>query len=280
MSAGLVTFGLMVAAFGFAWLISYYSHRHWVAVWRGHQIRIRLNHQTVFFEVDDQLVCQWSEGLKRSFETEWEHPALGNTNVLIKKLIKGQDGVHLHLEIGSEIIPLFEIPRSWQGKLHDTDAYWKKLQPVEFESLGDPRWIAACKLLQLVRQSPAVDQDIREAANILQQELRKSFETKIRLSEEAVLMLGDAQKLEELRDTIEEKITQGLEAVKSLHMVTISLEAHADESAEMHKVHQIIKTLHAEEEVERFIHRISAELENPAEKRKQIARREEQDRKI
>ena len=272
--------GLIFAALAFAWAISYYSHRHWVTIWRGHRIRIRLRHQKVFFEVDDELVFQCPQGLKRTYETEWEHAALGKTTVLIKKLIKGQDGVHLHLEIGDEIIPLFEIPQTWYGKLDDAEPYWKKLQPVAFEQLGDPRWIAACKLLQLVRRSPTADQNIREVANILQQELRTNFEMRVRLSEADFSVLGDATTLDELRNKLEEKILQGLDAVKSLHMVTISLEAHADESQEMQKVNSIIRSLQAEEEVERFMQEIANNSQEPADKRKEIARREELDQKM
>ena len=279
----LVVLLLVMGVFPLVGLLVYISHEQWVAVWRGHRIRLRLHQSRVFFEVDGELIFEAKQGfIKDTYETEWEHPALGKTNVLIKKRLKGQDGINLQLQIGEEIIPLFEIPHKWHGSvnLDEVDAYWDKLQPVEFEQLGDPRWIAACKLLQLVRQSQMADQDIREAANILQQELRKSFLTRRRLSEDELSILGDAQKLHELKEKLEEKITQGLEAVKSLHMVTISLEAHADESSEMHKVHQIIETLHAEEEVEKFMHEISIEKEEPAEKRKQTAKREQQDRKI
>ena len=151
---------------------------------------------------------------------------------------------------------------------------------MEFEKLGDPRWIAACKLLQLVRQSPTADQEIREVANVLQQELRRNFEMRVRLSEDDFSVLGDATKLNELKNKLEEKILQGLDAVKSLHMVTISLEAHADESLEMQKVNSIIRSLQAEEEVEKFMQDISKEKEDPVEKRKDMLRREEQKKEI
>ena len=125
--------------------------------------------------------------------------------------------------------------------------------PVDFEQLGDPRWIAACKLLQLIRQSKMANKEIRETANTLQLQLRKNFEIRRRISEEDVSLLGCIEDLNQIKAKIEERIQQGLEAVKSLHMVTISLEAHADEKSELERVYQTIQYLQAEDEVAAFV---------------------------
>ena len=251
---------LIIAAFSFAGTLMYLSHRQWISVWRGHQIRIRFHQFKVFLEIDGVPVFSESRHLIRNtHETEWEHPGLGKTKIKIVKIPQGQDGLSLHLEIGEEIVPLFEIPRTWYGhaKIEEADNFWKKLMPVDFEQLGDPRWIAACKILQLVRQSKMTNKEIRETANILQQQLRKNFETRLRLAEEDFSVLGDPETLHELREKLEDKILQGLEAVKSLHMVTISLEAHADESEEMSRVHQTIRSLQAEEEIEKIVNQLT-----------------------
>ena len=263
---------LILGAFSFAGTCIYASHRQWIAVWRGHRIRIRLQHYKVFLEIDDTPIFSESQSLiRKKHETEWEHPALGTTNIQIQKVVLGQDGLNLNLQIGEEIVPLFELPRHWYGQvnLSEEDEVWKKLMPVDFEQLGDPRWIAACKILQLIRQSQMADEKIREAANLLQQELRRNFETRLRLAEEDFSLLGDPNTLNELKEKLEQKILQGLEAVKSLHMVTISLEAHADESNEMNKVHQIISSLQAEEEIEKFVHEISSKKKKKAQRAEQ-----------
>ena len=150
---------LIAGALGFAYTVAYFTHHQWIAIWRGHQIRIRLHHQKVFFEVDGEVVLEQNQGLiKKHFEESWAHPALGDTRVQVEKHMKGQDGVGIRLRIGDEIVPLFELPTKWYGglDLSTVDDYWKQLQPVQFEDLGDPRWISACKILQLVRQSQMV----------------------------------------------------------------------------------------------------------------------------
>ena len=264
---------LMAGALGFAYALSFYSHAQWIAVWRGHQIRIRLHHQKVFFEVDGELVFEQNQGLiKRNFQSVWSHPSLGDTLVQVEKHTKGQDGVGVRLRIGDQIVPLFELPTKWYGglDLSTVDDYWNQLKPVQFEDLGDPRWISACKILQLVRQSQMADTQIREAANILQKELRQNFELRLRLGEEAILALGESAELDALKERLETKIMDGLEAAKSLHMVTISLEAHADETAEMQRVNQILKRLQAEEGLERALRRSTEDGESDAERLKRI----------
>ena len=264
---------MMIAALGFAYGVSYLSHHQWIAIWRGHQIRIRLHHQKVFFEVDGVVVFEQNQGLiKRQFEDEWAHPALGDTRVQVEKHTKGQDGVGIRLRIGDEIVPLFELPTKWYGglDLSTVDDYWKQLQPVQFEDLGDPRWISACKILQLVRQSPMIDAQIREAANILQKELRQNFELRRRLSEDALSALGESGEVEDLKDRLETKILDGLEAAKSLHMVTISLEAHADETTEMQRVNQILKKLKVEDGLERELRRPREDGESDEDRLKRL----------
>ena len=247
---------LIMGALLFAGTMMNLSHREWISVWRGHRIKIKFHHFKIFVEVDGVPIFEERQGLaRRVHETEWAHPALGKKNLKITKIPQGQDGLTLNLEIGDEIVPLFEIPRTWYGHAitDNLEEYWKKLMPIDFEQLGDPRWIAACKILQLVRQSQMANPSIREAANTLQQQLRKNFETRVRLAEEDFSVLGEVEDLNALKSKIEERILQGLEAVKSLHMVTISLEAHADESEEMDKVNRVIGFLEAEDESEQLL---------------------------
>ena len=92
----------------------------------------------------------------------WSHPSLGDTLVQVEKHTKGQDGVGVRLRIGDQIVPLFGLPTKWYGglDLSTVDDYWNQLKPVQFEDLGDPRWISACKILQLVRQSQMADTQI------------------------------------------------------------------------------------------------------------------------
>ena len=236
--------------------LAYISHRQWISVWRGHRIRIRLHQLKIIVEIDDEPVLVESQGIiHRPYHTEWNHPALGKKIITVKRTQKGQEGVNVSLEIGDEIIPLFELPVNWlqQVQLEKEESYWEKLTPVDFEQLGDPRWIAACKLLQLIRQSKMANKEIRETANTLQLQLRKNFETRRRISEEDVSLLGCIEDLNQIKAKIEERIQQGLEAVKSLHMVTISLEAHADEKSELERVYQTIQYLQAEDEVAAFV---------------------------
>ena len=61
------------------------------------------------------------------------------------------------------------------------------------------------------------DTQIREAANILQKELRQNFELRLRLGEEAILALGESAELDALKERLETKIMDGLEAAKSPH---------------------------------------------------------------
>ena len=75
--------------------------------------------------------------------------------------------------------------------------------------------------------------------------MRESFESRQRLGDETISLLGDDREaLDEIREKLEQKILQALEAVKSLHMATMSIEAHADESTEMEKVQEILTGLH------------------------------------
>ena len=264
---------LIAGALGFAYTVAYFTQAQWIAIWRGHQIRIRLHHQKVFFEVDGEVVFEQSQGLiKKNFKSDWMHPALGSTLVQVEKHTKGQDGVGVRLRIGDEIVPLFELPTKWYGSLDTStvDDYWTQLKPVQFEDLGDPRWISACKILQLVRQSQMADVQIREAANILQKELRQNFELRLRLGEDVLTSLGESGEIDELKERLETKILDGLEAAKSLHMVTISLEAHADETAEMLRVNQILKRLQVEEGLERELRRPMEEGESDADRLNRI----------
>ena len=251
---------MFIGVFAFVGSLLYLSHRQWISVWRGHRIRIRLHHFKVFLDIDDVPVfCESQSFIRRQHQTEWEHPALGKKDVVITKVHRGQDGLSLNLEIGDEIVPLFELPSNWYGhvNLETEAASWKKLMPVDFEQLGDPRWIAACKILQLVRQSQMANKEIREAANILQQELRSNFETRRRLADEDLSILGNVDLCNDIKDKVEAKILQGLEAVKSLHMATISLEAHADETEEMKKVYDTIQSLQVQEEIASFMQKVS-----------------------
>ena len=254
---------MIIGALSFAGIMIYLSHRQWISVWRGHRIRIRLHHFKVFLEIDDEPIFSESQSfIRKTHQTEWEHPALGKKEVKITKIQRGQDGLALNLEIGDEIVPLYELSSNLLSQFDPEEeaASWKKLMPVDFESLGDPRWIAACKLLQLVRQSQMANKEIRDAANILQKELRGNFETRRRLAEEDMSLLGDVEAFHDIKHKIEEKILQGLEAVKSLHMATISLEAHADEKDEMKRVYETIQALQAEEEIATFMQQVKRKL--------------------
>lgn len=247
---------MILGALCLAGALLYISHRQWISVWRGHRIRIRLHQFKIIVEIDDEPVLAESQGFfHRTHQQEWTHPALGTKTITVKKIQKGQEGLNVSLEIGDEIIPLFELPVNWlhQVQLEEEESYWNKLTPVDFEQLGDPRWIAACKLLQLIRQSQMANKEIRDTANTLQLQLRKNFETRRRISEEDVSLLGSIEDLNQIKTKIEDKIQQGLEAVKSLHMVTISLEAHADEKNELERVYKTIRYLQAEDEVAAFV---------------------------
>ena len=247
---------MLLGAISFAATLVYISNRQWISVWRGHRIRIRLQHFKIAVEIDDVPVLMESQSVfNKTHQTKWNHPALGTKMIRVEKIHKGRDGLSLKFEIGDEIIPLFELPTNTlhQAQTKEEESYWNKLMPVDFEQLGDPRWIAACKILQLIRQSKMADGEIRETANILQQQLRSNFEMRRRLSEEDVSLLGNSEDLNQIKTKIEDKILQGLEAVKSLHMVTISLEAHADEKDEMEKVYQTNQYLKAEDEVATFM---------------------------
>lgn len=231
----------------------WFSHRQWVAIWRGHRIRVRMHRAKIFVELDDKEIFVQKNGLvKKNYEQEWEHPALGSTNILIEKVTKGSDGIDLNMCIGDEIIPLTEIKRTWYGKINPQDAqtYWERLLPAQIESLGDPRWIAASKILNLVRQSSASTDIVRQNANTLQKELRRCFETKQRLGTEDLSLLGSDERLEKVQNKIEENIEQALEAVKSLHMAVVSIEAHADEKQEMRRVQTFIEHIQAQEEID------------------------------
>lgn len=237
---------------GFVMANVWYSHRQWVAVWRGHKVLVRMHHAKIFVELDQQPIFEQPYGfIKTKYQQEWTHPALGATMIHLQKVVEGSDGEGLRLRIGEELIPLIEVERKWYGGLEDgaADTYWEKLIPAQVESLGDPRWVAACKILDLVRQSTMATQAVREAANILQVELRKRFEQRRRLAEESLEVVDAETDTAALQQQLEANILHALEAVKSLHMAVVSIEAQADERSEMQKVETIIESLQAVQEV-------------------------------
>ena len=76
----------------------WFSHRQWVAIWRGHRIRVRTHRAKIFVELDDKEIFVQKNGLiKTKYEQEWEHPALGSTNILVEKITKGSDGIDLNM---------------------------------------------------------------------------------------------------------------------------------------------------------------------------------------
>jgi hypothetical protein len=218
-------------------------------------------------EVDGEVVLsQRRLVFRQRYTEEWSHPALGETTVALSKLLLGGQGEFTMLmAIGEERVPLVEVDRSWRGPRAliglqtaapgTSDALWKSLSHTAVESMGDARWLAACRLLELSRQSNAMTAEMRETANLLQGALRRSFEARQRLGDDALEMLGapDAAQLTAVRAALETRIAAALEAVKSLHMAVISIESQADETDELHRVQQTLEELQAEDEVDRFM---------------------------
>ena len=259
--------GSLSAAAAISALQLWFNDREWVGAWRGHQIAVRHVRGRVVVMVDGEVtLSQWRWPHKKRYREGWSHPALGDATVEVhKNVIGGQGEYTIALSIGAERVPLVEVERRWWGPraligLRTTvagvsDAYHASLAPVAVEPLGDDRWVAACRLLDLTRQSSAITPDIRTAANDLQVALRRRFEARSRLGDDARDALGPhvPEEVDRIRQSLEARIEAGLEAIKSLHMAVISLEAHADETPELHRAQETLKDLQADDEVERFL---------------------------
>jgi len=264
----LIVGGLTVTA-GVAAAQLWLSDRQWVSTWRGHRVLVRHHKGRVVVDIDGQTVL--SQGrlfLRKRYREPWQHPEIGDAAVtLTKQLIGGHGDFTLSMTIGEEQIPLVELERNWRGArmlvglqtvpAEAADECWERLSHTAVEPLGDARWLAACRLLSLTRQSAAMTDELRETANLLQGALRRGFEARLRLGDESMAALGeaDADLLVEARAAVEVRISEALEAVKSLHMAVVSIEAHADETAELRRVHKALEHLDAEDEVERFLKR-------------------------
>jgi hypothetical protein len=264
----------MVAGIGALQL--WFSDRQWVGMWRGHQISVHHSRGRVVVEVDGEMVLnQVRLPLQQTHVTPWAHPVLGEADLQLSKLIIGGHGEFtMSMTIGQERIPLVEVERKWLGRRAliglqtstpgTAEKYWEGLKHTAVEPLGDDRWVAACRLLELTRQSTVLTDDMRAAANSLQAALRRSFEARLRLGEEAldVLGAGDAEEVSTVQEALERRIVVALEAVKSLHMAVISLESQADETRELDRVRQSLDALRADDEVERFMTRQAARRAN------------------
>ena len=264
----LIIGGILLAAASMAGLQHWFSDRQWVGMWRGHRVLLRHQSARVIVEIDGQVVLSKSRtSLSQKYTQSWSHAALGETTIALSKNSIGNQGEFTMLmSIGDERVPLIELEQSWKGGRAlflqrtlsgDAEEYWSSLEHSQVEPLGDDRWLAACRLLTLTRQSSALTEPMREAANSLQGVLRRSFEARQRLGDASLAVLGaeDPDAVERVQRGLEERIVAALEAVKSLHMAVISIESQADETSELSRVHQTLEVLQADSEVEQFIKR-------------------------
>ena len=250
----------------------WFSDRQWVGMWRGHRVSVHHVQGRVVVELDgESALSQVRLPLRWTHSEDWSHPALGHATVSLSKLMIGGNGEFtVSLAIGDERVPLVEVERQWLGvrallglrttRPEAREQYWASLTHTAVEPLGDDRWVAACRLLDLTRQSQALTPDIRDAANNLQATLRRSFEARQRLGDEALDVLGaaDADEVRAMQGVLEERIVSALEAVKSLHMAVISIESQADETRELGRVQSTLDALRADDEVERFMQKHAA----------------------
>ena len=241
-------------------------------MWRGHRISVHHSRGQVVVEVDGQTaMTQTRLPLRKTYSETWSHAALGETTLQLSKLlIGGQGEFTMSMIIGAERVPLVEVERKWAGRRAliglrtsipgASEHYWASMSHTAVEPLGDDRWLAACRLLELTRQSSALTADMREAANSLQATLRRSFEARLRLGDEALDILGtsDADEVGAVQQALEGRIIAALEAVKSLHMAVISIESKADETQELDRVLHTLDELRADDEVEQFMKRQAA----------------------
>jgi hypothetical protein len=248
----------------------WFSDRQWVGMWRGHRVSLRHMGGRVVVEVDGQEVLSQARKLiGQTYAEAWSHAALGETTIqLSKRTIGSQGEFDMLMSIGEERVPLIELEQAWKGaralfllrtRSGDPEECWSSLMHTSAEPLGDDRWLAACRLLVLTRQSSALTASMREAANELQGVLRRSFEARQRLGDVSLAVLGaeDPDEVSRVQLVLEDRIVSALEAVKSLHMAVISIESQADESSELSRVHQALDMLQADSEVERFMKRQS-----------------------
>ena len=217
-------------------------------------------------EVDGQVVLSQARNpIRETYAESWSHAALGETTIgLSKNTIGSQGEFTMLMSIGEERVPLIELEQAWGGTRAlilqrtlsgDPDEYWASLGHATVEPLGDDRWLAACRLLTLTRQSSALTASMREAANDLQGVLRRSFESRQRLGDASLEVLGTetSDDVSRVQQALEDRIVSALEAVKSLHMAVISIESQADETSELARVHQALDVLQADSEVEQFM---------------------------
>ena len=238
------------------WLQRWSSNRTWIALWRGSQVVLRNFQGKLILELDGERIFEKSRptlNLSKHTYTQACHlPSMGDTEIAVSTRSVGSQGDYtLELQIGEDLVPLTELTHFFGRITQEKGALFKKLNHNTIEPLGDPRWIAACSILNSVRQSTSANNQIREAANLLQVEMRHCFESRLRLSDDSVDLIGGD--ISEVKSILEEKIGTTLEAVKSLHMATISREANADESEEMRRVQETLQYLDAEEEVDKYI---------------------------
>lgn len=261
--------GGLTATAGLAALQLWFNDRQWLTVWRGHRVLVRHHKGRVVVDIDGQTVLSQRRYFFRKHHHEsWHHPVIGDAEITLSKQVIGAQGEFtLSMKIGEEQIPLVELDRAWRGprmllglqsaEPGAVDECWERLSHTAVEPLGDARWLAACRLLSLTRQSAVMTDDLRETANLLQGALRRSFEARLRLGDDVMDALGpaDAHLLDDARTAVEARISDALEAVKSLHMAVVSIEAHADETVELRRVQQTLEHLDAEDEVDRFLKR-------------------------
>ena len=226
---------------------SWIANRRFAAVWRGHRVLLQQHRGRTKLWVDHQLEADFPYiPFQNRLRQEWSHPALGETEIVIRRL---SDEMVFVLQIGDEMVPLMEVSSMEKDTREDP---WAVLLPGQQSKLRDPRWLAVCQLLQLIRQAPSVREEVLEAANLLQVSLRKHFEALRRLSSSEEV-LEPALGMEEVKQRVEEKLAAGLAAAQQLHLAVVSLESHQDDGGALEQVNTTLERLQVETEVEQLL---------------------------
>jgi hypothetical protein len=159
-----------------------------------------------------------------------------------------------------------------QAQSEHREAYFSKLARPSYEDLGDPRWLSILRLLELTRGAVELDSEIIETGNYLEKELRRCFILRQRLLETLELLDESVHQedLQELIQSNEERIIGGLEAVKSLHMITISREVHGEEHREWERIQHSLQRLQIEKNL---FNRFATEVPSSEEQEEESLRR-------